>query len=454
MITGFLSRFYGVSREELKKFVFLGAIFAFTIGIYWMLRPLKDSLFCTISCATNIPIAKWVSLFVVVPLAMGYSAIVDRYPRHKIFYVLCAFYATLSLIFAYFFAHPVYGLDSSNIERFVENGKTLSMHTQFLTRMLGWFWYVYVESFGSLMVVLFWGFAADTTKPEAAKRGFGIVAMGAQFGGICGPWLAGRYVKSVGEAVLTFGAAIFIILMGLMIYAFMKTTPKDQLEGYKAKDDGKAKAKTGFMEGFKLLVSQPYLLGIFGIISIFEVINTIFDYKLKMLAQAAYSGRELSAFLLDFGFYVNLVGFACLVLGINNIGRKLGVRKSLLMLPALVSVAVFVIYFNSSLWVVWGVNVAVKALNYAFNQPVKEQLYIPTSKDTKYKAKAWTEMFGSRGSKAAGSGVNVMLRFVTEDAFLLISSVASLGLIGLWVVAAMYVGRKHKEAIDTDSVVC
>jgi len=454
MITGFLSRYYGVSNEELKKFAFLGAIFAFTIGVYWMLRPLKDSIFCTISCAVNIPIAKWVSLFVVVPLAMGYSVVVDRYPRHKIFYVLCAIYGSLALLFAYIFAHPVYGLSPDNIEKIIVGGKTFSSHVQYLTRMLGWVWYVYVESFGSLMVVLFWGFAADTTKPEAAKRGFGIVAMGAQFGGICGPLAVTTYVKVLGEATLTFWAAIATFLMGMMIYAFMKFTPKDQLEGYKAKDDGKVKAKTGFMEGFKLLVSQPYLLGIFGIISIFEVVNTIFDYKLKMLAQAAYSGRELSEYLSSFGMWVNIIGFACLLLGINNIGRKLGVRKSLLILPSLVAVAVLVIYFNSSLWVVWGVNAAVKALNYAFNQPIKEQLYIPTSKDTKYKAKAWTEMFGSRGSKAAGSGVNFLLRFVTEDAFLLISSVASLGLIGLWVVAALYVGRKHKEAIDTDTIVC
>jgi len=117
-------------------------------------------------------------------------------------------------------------------------------------------------------------------------------------------------------------------------------------------------------------------------------------------------------------------------------------------------VAVFVIYFNSSLWVVWAVNAAVKALNYAFNQPIKEQLYIPTSKDTKYKAKAWTEMFGSRGSKAAGSSINVWADAMTAETFLLISSIASLGLIAVWVWAAMYVGRKHKEAIDNDSVVC
>ena len=40
-----------------------------------------------------------------------------------------------------------------------------------------------------------------------------------------------------------------------------------------------------------------------------------------------------------------------------------------------------------------------KAVNYALNKPVLKQLYIPTTKETKYKAQAWIEMFGSSGSK-------------------------------------------------------
>ncbi len=459
MIGAILRKYYGnFSGEELKKFIFLGVIFAFTIGVYWLLRPLKDSLFCTISCAVNIPVAKWVSLFVVVPLAMGYSMIVDRYPRHRIFYVLCAIYGALALMFAYFFSHPVYGLDTNNIQQVLVGSKSYSQHVTTFTQWLGWAWYVYVESFGSLMVVLFWGFAADTTKPESAKRGFGIVAMGAQFGGIMGPLAVWLWSSSLGEPTLIFGSAIAIFLTAAMIYIFMATTPKDQLEGYKGGDkpaaDAKPAKKTGFMEGFYLLISQPYLLGIFGVISIFEVINTIFDYKLKMLAATAHSGSALSTFLGEFGVWVNAVGLLCLILGVNSIGEKLGVRRSLLVLPVLVAVGVIVVYFNSSLWVVFGTNVMLKALNYAFNQPVKEQLYIPTSKDTKYKAKAWTEMFGSRGSKAAGSGVNFLLRVMTAETFLLVSSVAALGMIGVWVAAASYVGRKHKEAVDNNSIVC
>ena len=32
-------------KEEFKKFMYMGAIFALIIGVYWTLRPLKDAIF-------------------------------------------------------------------------------------------------------------------------------------------------------------------------------------------------------------------------------------------------------------------------------------------------------------------------------------------------------------------------------------------------------------------------
>ena len=95
-----------------------------------------------------------------------------------------------------------------------------------------------------------------------------------------------------------------------------------------------------------------------------------------------------------------------------------------------------------------------KAINYALNQPTIKQLYIPTTKDTKYKATAWIEMFGSRGAKASGSGVNAFKLFLTKKygpaglaMFLNVSVGASLGLIGVWLLVVVYVARVYNKAI-------
>ena len=458
MFINYLSKFYGVNYLDLKKFLFLGSIFAFTIGIYWMLSPLRDSIFCTMCSVLNIPVVKWLSLIVSVPIAMAYSMIVDRYPRHQVFYILCTIYTCLALIFAYFLAHQTYGIDQNNIVKTIVDGQVITCHTQVISRLLAWALYLYVESFGALMVILFWGFAADTTKPETASSGFSFIAMGAQIGGIVGPLMIALFVKSAGEAVLMLLVAIAIICLAGLIYLFMLNVPAEQLEGYQAKEYQAKKTKgsevkTGFMHGLMLLLREPYLLGIFLIIAICEVISTVLDYKLRLVAQSIYIGRELTHCFSSFGMWVNIIGFLCLVLGVNKIGLRLGVKGSLLILPVLAGLAVFLVYFNNSLNVLWVVNVALRAFNYAFNQPVKEQLYIPTSKDTKYKAKAWIEMFGSRGAKAFGSSINFILKFFSQQTFLLISMVSSLGLVAIWMWAAVYVGRKYQIAVDSKKTV-
>ena len=56
--------------EELKKFLLLGLIFGLIIGVYWTLRPMKDTLFQDIVGGTWQPRAKWLSLVVVFPLLL------------------------------------------------------------------------------------------------------------------------------------------------------------------------------------------------------------------------------------------------------------------------------------------------------------------------------------------------------------------------------------------------
>ena len=95
----------------------------------------------------------------------------------------------------------------------------------------------------------------------------------------------------------------------------------------------------------------------------------------------------------------------------------------------------------------------IKGLNYALNQPAKEQLYIPTSRESKYKAKAWIDSFGSRFSKTVGSSVH-MLRPVLQSLFMTVSSMICFGLIGLWIMVAIFVAKKHAAALKENRQIC
>ncbi len=431
------------SREEVQKFVLLALTFGLVIGIYWTIRPIKDSAFMFIVGGQYLYMAKILSLFFLTPLVILYTKLLDMFPRQKFFYVLLSVYAVGALFFMWAFMDPNIGLANT-----VENPY----------RILGWAWYVFVESFGSLVVALFWAITTDITMPDAAKRGFPIIALVGQMGNIAGPYF-------LNPAMLGFknSAPILGIVAGMMIstaalmWFFFKVTPEKQLQSYKEeKKEVKKGEEPGFLEGLKLLVTKGYLFGIFAIISLYEVIVTVIDYHFKQSAKAAFTTEgAMSSFLSTYAYSVGIVATLSVLFGINNIQRRLGMTASLILLPILVGGAVLLVgYFPGWLKMTMWIMVFSKAINYALTQPTIKQLYIPTSRDTKYKAQAWIDMFGSRGSKATSSIVNGTRNIIGVTTFLTIVSFASMGLIAGWIMIALYVARTYNKAIAEDSVVC
>jgi len=430
------------SKEEVQKFAMLALMFGLIIGTYWAMRPIKDSIFLTVVGRNYLWMAKIVSLFVITPLILVYSKLVDTFPREKVFYGLIVVYTALALFFWWAFSQPVMGLTNT-----VEDP----------TRYIGWAWYVFVESFGSLIVALFWAITTDITLPDSAKRGFPLIALFGQIGNILGPLvLNARRLGFANSAPILGILAGLMALTLILMWLFFNITPKDQLASFKSEKKHAPDAEPGFFEGLKLLLTESYLLGIFLIISLYEVIVTVIDYHFKQTVSNAFgSEREISAFLSDYAFMVGVVATLSVLLGINNIQRKLGMTASLVLLPILVAVAVLLItWYPSALYLSAAIMVFSKAINYALNQPTLKQLYIPTSSDTKYKAQAWIEMFGSRGSKATASMVNGTRGVLGLTMFLTMVSIGSMGLIAGWILVAIYVAKTYNSAIDKNEIVC
>jgi ATP:ADP antiporter, AAA family len=429
------------SPAEKKKFSILALLFGLTIGVYWLFRPLKDSIFLTIVGSAYQPWAKMLSTVVMGCIVVGYSKLIDLYPRHKILYGLSTFYALASIVFAFFIFDPVAGIANT-----VENPH----------RYLGWTFYLFVESFGSLMIALFWSFVADTTTPESAKRGYPLIALGAQSGGVIFP-LAGKYIMRSGSS----GSGVLLCIVGiclipLVVYYFMHNVPKGQLKGFAAENDAEnhKKPKASFWEGIKLLIQSPYILGIFVMVSLYEIVFMFIDFQFKCLARSFYAGDALTDYLTNYAILTNVFAVLCVVFGARKIAQKLGLTKTLLLLPVVVGASAVILSFNQILIIAFIIMVQCKSVNYALHQPAKEQLYIPTTKDSKYKAKAWIDMFGIRFSKGLGSYLNTFKSVLGAAEFTAIALSFSIGLIAIWIYIAMFLGKTHAKAVKENRVIC
>merc|ERR1719473_1083979 len=87
---------------------------------------------------------------------------------------------------------------------------------------------------------------------------------------------------------------------------------------------------------------------------------------------------------------------------------------------------------------------------YGLNSPCKEMLFVCTSRDIKYKAKSWSEMFGNNVMKLLGAQINLWLNregsWCRPNCFRAWATLAIVAVwASFWVSAAIGAGRKYAQ---------
>ncbi|OQR89924.1 hypothetical protein ACHHYP_05942 [Achlya hypogyna] len=373
---------YGdIAEDDRWRAAWLSGTLFFIIGGYWLLRSLKDTVLATLVGLEYQPMAKMLSLAVVLGMVFLYNRLVDLVERHTLFYIVGAFYGASFGVIAFALALPTVGLTNEipSPERY-----------------LGWLSYFVIESYGSITVSLFWSFVNFTFDYTRAKSTYGLIIAGS----ILGPCLVTNVAALGGVPTLYGIGALTPVCMALMVAGYVRRYPPAPAS------TTTSPTKAGLFEGIVLLVRQPYIAGIFAIASLFEIVITILDYEMKVLGKQAYpSPNDFATFTGKFGMAVNTISFIASLLGTSWVLRTCGLRPTLMGFPLLLLAAVAVVYVFPTLWVVFGAMIFLKATTYAINNPAKEMLYSVTNSAVKFKAKSWIDVFGGRMAKATGSSI-------------------------------------------------
>ena len=101
------------------------------------------------------------------------------------------------------------------------------------------------------------------------------------------------------------------------------------------------------------------------------------------------------------------------------------------------------------LWMGSSLNLVDNLFSYSINQSAKESLYVPVSKDEKYKAKAFIDMFVQRFAKAVAVAFSLGITMTFGDfSSLRWLSLVTIAVVALWIYAAVYAGRRFKELTE------
>lgn len=426
--------------SEIKRFGLLAVSLMLTIGPYWMLRVVREAIFIDLVGVRWQPWGKIASVIFIIPLILIYSKLIDLFKKEKLFYVIYFTYVVLFLGIAFFTEFPDYIMWA---------GSTSPFFSWIPGKLVGWLSYAIVESFGALAPALFWSFVASYTTTEAAKRGYGMILSVTQLGTISGTLFIANFSQRLGLTIIIVIAASFIATVPFVIRQFLKLKHADTQKFLR-----KNKPKTGFFEGIRLLIKQPYLLGIFIITAGYEVTGTFLEFQMNILGHQRYPSKEaFAAFYGQYGFFVNLLTFLFALMGTSLFLRHFGLRICLLLFP----IATGIIILNARIFPVLPVIVVsmviLKGLSYALNNPSKEILYIPTSRDAKFKAKGWIDVFGIRTLKASGSGINAFFRKLAPAETIAYATPILLTFVSIWLVIAKLTGSKHHKLVKEGKIV-
>eukprot|EP00906_Rhabdomonas_costata_P035714 RCo050174 len=289
-------------------------------------------------------------------------------------------------------------------------------------------------------------FVNSITNLRTAKAGFGLITWGAQFGSVAGPSLS-RYGARWGMPVLMAAGGVGVLVVPVLVAAFVRLHPS----AAGGDPSSHSHTQTGVVEGLRLILRYPYLLGVLCLATCHEVIATMLDYQLKVELNSQFkTASEVAAYMGVFGQWANGLTFVFSLVGTGFFLNTLGLTACLVLFPGALSVVLlWVMHRGGGADVLFAALVLMKGLSYALNNPCKEILYLPTSKDVKFKAKSWIDSFGGRAAKSLGSLINSQFSPAALSSY---SGPISLGLVGFWASVALWTGRKNQQLVDREQV--
>ena len=429
----FYDLFCGVEKEDWPKVIAMAMFFFLVIAIFWILKPLKRGLLVsfyqdtplqllgmTLGGAEVEQLAKVLNMFFAFAMVVGFTYLYKKVSRKMLVTIISILFSGLFVFYGLILQTP------SPVEV--------------------WSFYIFGDMFNTALVTLFWAFTNDIFTSEEAKKAYGFVGLGGIVGGIVGSTYVTLLVEQLGRDSLLYMSVVpMLMIIGITLYV-------EKREGSPPKEDDIDKPKTNaVVEGAKLVFSSKYLLAIAAMLGIYEMVSNIVDFQLSAaIALGVESGLETDSYFGLVGMITNIAAVFVQMFLTGLVMINFGVGIALLLLPVSIALGSIGFFIVPGLLFATIMSASDNSLNYSIQQSAKEALYTPTSRDVKYKAKAFIDMFVQRGAKAVAVFLNigVAVAFGVENVFWL--SLVVLVLVVFWIMLVRYMGRTFKQMAKED----
>ena len=434
-----------------KKIAFTAVMFLYinlALTIFWILKPLKKSLFIglydgdqtfklgsmeMLGSSAEL-LAKGMNLLIAFMLVVFLTLVTRLAKRQRLTY--CCMGLIIAMTF-YFSLQMVNEPSESTV----------------------WLFYWFGDLYISLMLAAFFSFLHDTVDLRNAKRLYGFIVLGAVSGGAVGSTYFRGWIEEMNNQQwlhTIIGIGVVICLLAFAAGWMAKSIPHH--EPIPSPNDIPKKKFNAAIEGASLVFKSRYLIAIAGIVGFYEITSEVLDYQFTAMTERYVPKEDIGS---HFGTVYAIGNIAALVVqlcfSIFAAGfPKYRIHWILLALPLAVALSSLFFIIAPILLAASLLKISDSTFAYSVNQTGRETLYNPLSRQEKYVARAFVEVFIQRTGKV----VALLIAFLVpmflntrNEAGQLETNLLGLQLLGgftciivaIWFYCVKIVGRKFES---------
>lgn len=423
----FLRLFTDVRDGEGQQLLLLAFNTFLILTSYYLMKPVREVLILDQPHGAELKsyayAAQAVLLVGIVPL---YGALATRMSRQRLINVVTLFFIACLPLF-WFLA----GADAP----------------------IGFIFFLWTGIFSLMVIAQFWGYANDIYSVEAGKRLFAVIAFGSSAGAVFGAWLAGHLISSIGVPPLLLVAAA---VLGLSLVLF-NWTDRLVLRDDTPREAETAHAKIGGQGAFRMVLGDRYLLLMAMVILLLNCINSAGEYILSSIVTHAADAqvaagtlahdevkRFIGTFFSDYFGIVNLAGMVLQLFVVSRLIKWIGVPAGLVVLPVIALGSYAIAALVPTLVAVRWAKVAENSVDYSLMNTVRHMLFLPTTREQKYKAKQVIDSFAARAGDVVSAGIvylgtAVLTLSVTQFAWV------NVALVVVWIGVCVATGIEYRR---------
>ena len=433
-----------------KKIAFTVVMFLYinlVLTIFWILKPLKKSLFIglydgdqtfklgsmeMLGSSAEL-LAKGMNLLIAFMLVVFLTLVTRLAKRQRLTYCCMG----LIIAMTFYFSLQINEPSESTV----------------------WLFYWFGDLYISLMLAAFFSFLHDTVDLRNAKRLYGFIVLGAVSGGAVGSTYFRGWIEEMNNQQwlhTIIGIGVVICLLAFAAGWMAKSIPHH--EPKPSPNDVPKKKFNAAIEGASLVFKSRYLIAIAGIVGFYEITSEVLDYQFTAMTERFVPKEDIGS---HFGTVYAIGNIAALVVqlcfSIFAAGfPKYRIHWILLALPLAVALSSLFFIIAPILLAASLLKISDSTFAYSVNQTGRETLYNPLSRQEKYVARAFVEVFIQRTGKVAALLIAFLVPMflnTRNEAGQLETNLLGLQLLGgftciivaIWFYCVKIVGRKFES---------